>query len=429
VFYQWEGWGDLPGQDDQRYLQIIVEKTSKAVVSVKIMEEEDWQDRERFDRQAAELDGYLQAKAAYDAMAMEFEASNAAHQEIAGEIGMVAMDPQHRADLEAAHAATAPPPPPPAPPMPDWMLDGTAEPLPVKRKPLHMFAHAVCIEPLAGNLGLSFGRMQAAHNIGVNTLVSQFVDAATLANVPGMIRAPGVKFKGGKPEWYPGCSLELENMPAGGFQNAFQMLQHGQANPQMMALVDSLWAKAQSSIQSSPILSGEAGKSGETFRGVSTRRDMAVKQLSVPAGFYSDFVKQLIRNNAKLNAEFLPEDELMRVNDDRLGQMTEIRVGREMYRRNYQIKLSNDLSFASSDQRIAAADEVSQMVLTFPPLQANPRFLYEALKDSLEARGKHNMVAAMGPPPPPPQLPFGTPPPAPPVPPGQEGNQGQVPAG
>ena len=432
---QWEGWCDLPDQDRQRFCQIHVEYDSHAVLCMKILEEDDWQDRERFERQTQEQQQYEQAQQMFQAAQAEHQQmmqqhghAVQAHQEVGSELGQVAQDPQHMADLQAAHAQTAPGQPPPAPqppPMPDWMLSkdgqpGLAQPLPVKRRPLHMFGHAVCIEPLVGNLGLSFGRMQADHNRAVNTLASQFADSATLANVSTLMLAPGTTFKAGRPfEWYPGAVNELEQMPAGGLENAFRMVQHGQANPQMMELIDSIWQKAASSIQAAPVLSGEPGKSGETFRGVSTRVEQASKQLSVPTGYYADFVKNIIKNNAKLNAVFLPEEEVFMVNNERAGMMQELKLGRSLYQRNYQIKLGNDLTFASEAQRIATADEVAQMVMHFPPLQGNPQFLYEALKDALEARGKYHLVGALGPPPPPTQVPFGTPPAPPPGAPGQ----------
>lgn len=436
----YEGWvSDLPGQDRSRFCQVIVDYTTKIVLSLTIHEEEDWQDRERFDRQVAEGEQYSMALEQFTQMAQAFEQASqqhaidqAAHAEVGAEVGSVAMDPQHHADMMAAHAQVAPQAPqplPPRPPQPDWMIENGPEPLPVKRKPLHMFCHGVCIESLVGNLGLSYGHQQADHNRAVDTWISQFTDAATLANGGSFITTGTVDWD--KPfQISPGKINRMKNVLAGDIDKHFKQLTLGQANPQLMELVSIVWDKAQSSIQSSPVLSGEAGKSGETFRGLNSRVEQASKQLSVPTSWYGEFFKKIVQNNAKLNAVYLRDEEIFMVNNDRAGTMEELKLGRKLYLRNYQITLASELTFSSVDAKIAAADEVLQMTNAFPQLQGNARFAYDALKKSLLLRSRQDLVDDLGPPPPPTTIPFGTPPPMPPgMVPGQPGAEGQPPGG
>lgn len=433
----YEGWLDLPDIEGQRFCQVIVDYATHAVLSLTIHEEEDWQDRARFDQQTAEAEAYTQALNQHTQMAeahaketAKHQAALAAHGEIRAEIGQIAVDPQHGADLEAAlpQEPMAPQPLPPAPPPPDWMQMGATAPKPVRMVPLHMFSHGVCIEPLVGNLGLSFGRQQADHNRAVDTWASQFTDAATLSNSRTLLTTAAVEFD--RPfQVAPGKVNKIKNVLAGDIDKHIKELSIGQANPQLMELMSLIWDKAQSSIQSSPVLSGEAGKSGETFRGMNSRIEQASKQLSVPTGFYGDFFKQVVRNNAKLNYLFLREEEVFMVNDDRAGTMPELRIGRKLYGRNYQIKLASDMTFATMDQKIASADECVQMPQAVPALQTNALFQYKALVKSLLLRGRQDLVDALGPPPPPPQVPFGTPPPMPPgMPPGAPGAGGGAPA-
>lgn len=407
---QYEGWLELPGQDKQRFCQVIVDYHTRAILSLTIHEEEDWQDRARFDKQTAEGQQYQQALQAHGQMVQAYQQHTQARSEIQAEIGQLAQDPKHHADMMAALPPEAPPPPP-EPPKPEWMLKSDV-PAPVRKVPLHMFAHGVCIESLVGNLGLSFGRQQADHNRAVDTWVSQITDAATLANCSSWITAPGAEFD--RPLMFaPGAINKLKNVGPGGLDANIKKMDTGQPSAGLFQLIDVVWGKAQSSIQSSPVLSGEAGKSGETFRGQMSRVEQASKQLSVPTTWYADFLRVMIKNNAKLNATFLKDEEILQVNQDRIGIMEELKVGRAMYQRNYQITFDSDLSFASDEQRIAQVDQALQMPKALG-VPVGPRYVYEGMVQALTLRGQHKMVAALGAPPPMPTVPFGTPPPPPP---------------
>jgi hypothetical protein len=429
-----EGWFELDG-DEQRFCQVIVDYKTRAVLSLAIHERDNWQDRERYDRQIAERDQYVAAVQQFMQAQAQYAAMQQAHSEIAAEIPMLAVDPQHQADLQAAQAPLPPPPPPPV--MPDWLMEAqadmataaTIEPEPVRREPLHMFSHGVCLESLVGNLGLSYGRQQADHNRAVDTWLSQYTDSATLGNTWSLIVAGGAEFE--RPfKIAPGSVNVLKNVPAGEIDRYIKELKPAPANQQFMDLIGLVWDKSQTSIQSAPVLSGEAGKSGETFRGMATRVDQASKQLSVPTRKYGDFFTQIAKNNAYLNYVFMDDEEIILVNNERMGRMDELRVGRQMYGRNYQIAFKSEINFASDETRIAKADELVQLAMQIPPLQGNPRYVYDALRKSLELRGRYDLVDDLGPPPPPTELPFGAPPPPPPgMPPGgpEQGNGGGPP--
>jgi hypothetical protein len=150
-------------------------------------------------------------------------------------------------------------------------------------------------------------------------------------------------------------------------------------------------------MQSPEVLSGEPGKSGETYRGLAARIEQATKQMSVVTGKYRDFVEQILRNNALLNSFYLRDEEIAMVANDKLGQMQEIRVSRQLYERNYSVKIMADLRFTSTAQRIAEADEIVEFSLKVPILAQNPDFQWVATKEALEARGKSHLVQFMGP--------------------------------
>jgi hypothetical protein len=105
--------------------------------------------------------------------------------------------------------------------------------------------------------------------------------------------------------------------------------------------------------------------------------------------------------------------------------MQSFTVGRDMYDRPYDVEISADLKFTSTQQRISEADALVQLPNSVPALQGNFALLYEVIKKSLEARNRYDLTALLGAPPPAPEM-FGMPtsPPMPPpgmAPPGAPG--------
>ena len=381
---QYEGWLEMPNQDSDRFVQVIIDYQTHAILHLSIHEEVDWRDRLTYERQWQELEAFRQAQ--------------------------VAAEAEREQQMRQSMLMGQPPLEIPDPPAPEWMDnpdDPNAEPPRPKKKPIHMFSHGVCFENMFGSLGLSFGRMQADFNRMANVAVSQFADAATLGNSWTLLTTETIQFKDGF-SFGPGKVNKVTGTTGNELKNNIMELKPEKANPQLLQLAEQAYAWGQSSIQSPGVLSGEPGKSGETFRGLASRIEQATKQLSVPAMRYANtFVRQIFINNAKLNSIFLPEDEMVRVVDWKLGMMREIRVGRHLYQRDYNVELRADMRFMSEAQRISENDEIVQMASSLPVLQGNLAFWYEAIKDSLEARNKHKLISKLGPPPPTPQTPFG----------------------
>lgn len=371
---QWEGWLELPNQDRERWCQVFMDYSTTTVFSLLILEEEDWEDRVRYDMQMSEKQSYLEAA---------FRRSQL----------VTAVQSQ----LEGVEQNAPPPPELPKPPMPDWMTSPEDEPDPVRTVPVRAFSHGVCIESIAGNLGIGFGTIQADFNVGANTAMNQFIDAATLNNAKGFIATSAVKFD--RPFSYsPGMINVVSNIAGGDLQKHLFPLEVGKANPQLIDVVDRLHSWGQESIQSPSVMSGESGKSGETFRGLMARIDQATKQLSVSTRKYSEFLKQILKNNSRLNAKFLPEKQILFINNHRLGSR-QIEVGRELYRRGYRVTIRADLKYSSDAQRIADAIELASNVAQHPWLKGNPLVNYLALREVFEAMDKPELVQALGSPP------------------------------
>lgn len=413
----WEGWLELPLQQRDRWCQVVVDKCTKRVLCLKIHEEADWQDRVRFEQQTAEMSQYVGAMGQYQAGMGEI-AANADQMLMlkdAGQLGVEQEAAMNHSLLEAAQMQEANRPPPPM-----WLADPedlTATPDQPKTRPILMFAHGVCQEPLTGTLGLGVGRVLADYNRGANTALSQFTDAATLANCSGLIVADTVDFD--RPfSWRPGAINKVKGVSGQELKNAVMPFQPGAANNQLLQLVQLMQSNGQAAAQAPDVLSGDPGKSGETYRGIATRIEQATKQLTVVGRRFAQFVRTVLRNNAKLNAVFLREEEIFEVTKGATATMSPMKVTRAMYQRSYNVEIRSDMRFAGDAERTAEADQVAQMGLAFPPLMQDMPFMYQALKRCLEVRKMRHMIPYLGPDPGLPALPFGMMPPAPMLPPG-----------
>lgn len=428
-----EGWLELPNQDRDRYVQAIVDHKTRTILKLAIHEQPDWQDQRRFERQMAERDQYLQMLDAHSAQVMHIQeqhAATVADLQQAGDAVAQGLEagtfgPLQSEVMSQQISSMVPPDPelPPEPPPPSWYAEaepnpetGLPEPRPVKRVPIYLFSHAVCIEPLVGTKGLSYGSIEANFNRAANTAINQFIDAATLGNVKGALCSSNVQL----PQDFcvsPGKFTQLPGVSPEDLAKSIMPLEPGPANPQLVEIVGLCSEMGQSAVQAPNVMSGEPGKSGETYRGLNARLEAALKQLSVIASKFSrEFVVQVLKNNAALNAVHLKEDELYYITDHITKASPGVRVQRRMYERDYRVEIRADLRFTSNAQRTAEADDIVQMALKIPQMRMNFAFLQQALIDALKARGKSQFIPLLGPQLPPPPTPLGMPPPQPPMP-------------
>lgn len=411
----YEGWDDglMPNQSRDRYIQVIMDPRTNAILKLSIHEEADWKERARYNYQRAELEQYRMASANF-AMAQQ-SADMLQQKNPMGTPGMAMGGPQAAAPVA------------PTPPL--WLRDPDdpmAAPEPAKKSPILMFTHGVGIEPMSGNLGLGYGKIQADYNRSANIMMNQAIDSATMANCWTILKTDRIQFNEDF-ELAPGKVNTLRGVSGDDLNKHFVELKPSPANPQLSQFVDKVYDWGQSSMQAPAVLSGESGKSGETYRGLSARIEQATKQLSVTGRKYANtFLKPVLMNNARLNATFLPEDEMRILMNWKTGTPQQISISRRMYERDYNVEIRSDLRFTSEAQRLQEAQEMLGMSMNIPELQMNSRFRYEAVKQILTASRRHDMIRYLGAEPPmasqftipqPPTAPEGPPAPPPSAPP------------
>lgn len=401
--FQYEGWCHLlPGQTQDRFIQVVVDPFTQHVLKLSIHEEVSWKDRARERMMQEELDQYHAAvQQSHEARLQRDEASAAMSQALGGEEPGMELAQQ----MGQANSIVIP-----DPVKPDW-VDGEFAPLTapkMAKTPIRMFSHAVNQEPMSGGLGVGYGREQADFQRAANTMFSQTVDAATAANAPAGLTSMELGELEYKPGHFTKVDATTEEIAKG-----IMFVPQPPPNPMLMDGVRLAQDLSSSAAQAPEVLSGEPGKSGETFRGLNSRIEQATKQMTVTARKYSMFMRQLYINNAKLNSMFLEEVAVKRLFDPATKGYVDHNVMREWYERDYDIEIRADLKFTPEAQKKTEAMERQMMLQQNPLLMQNMRLQYEATRDVLIAMGKEEWVQHLGPPPQAQTTPMAPPPPPP----------------
>jgi len=405
VLYEYHGRCKLPGEKREQPITAIVSPVCREIVAIYLREQEDWKDAARFKAQTEELGMFQQNQAMFAQM-------QAKHAEVQQRLMMPDVPPEEAAMLQQGLAQQPPPPQPPS-----WLKEGMQGPEPVRIVPIEAFTHGVCIENPDGSLGLGIGLLLEPFNQAANTFASQYTDSATLANVMTMIMPDNVAMEPGDRRLTPGEVHRVRGVSAEQIQNAFKVLQFPPANNQLMEMLK-LQMESADGVSSAPdVLSGEAGKANETYRGIATRVEQATKQLTVLAQNYLEMLSEVIRKNARLNSVFMGDEEVKSVVDPRTLESQDLVLGRALYQEDFDIAFTADTRFGGREKKISEASQTLMMVTSLPPELASmifpPSFIYEAVVRVLKAQGAHDMIRYMGPRPPTP-----TAMPAPPQPPG-----------
>lgn len=422
VFFEYHGWVRMPGETHVRPVKATVSAVKKIVVHLQIREEPDWKDQMRFDRQSNELAQFQTDTQAFPQVQAEYEMA-------------LQQPPMPEMDPMGQPLPPALPPEPPMPPTPpQWaQADETGmfqPPEPVRRVTVNMFSHGRCTYNPDGMLGLGFGDVLAPFNKLNDEALNRFYDQATANNSPGWLTLGNLLV--GNKALVPNQVTAVQNAGVDDIRKLLMDLRPGPANPQLLEIVRYSDEKAEAAVAAPGVLSGQPGKSGETFRGLATRAEKATKQLTTAGVKFLAFLDQVLKNDAKLLARFMDDEELVQVNDHLQDyrkftrEQGELRITRDMYLRNYEVSFTADVRFTSQAQKIAEADEILAMVnQVFPPIPPGApipdpmaALRYAAVSQAFRARGMQDLIPLLGPPPDAPMVPMGTPMLPPPPPPG-----------
>lgn len=328
-------WWKLPGERRDRAIVATVDRKTKTLIGLRLREDEDPEDRARFNREKAAL------RASYDAAIAQWSADMAMYN------AQAPMPPPMMgggmADPNAMGVSAGPMPGagpasmtmPPTPGGPPTMTEmpmpgmGTAsgpmapppmpppqpeEPEAPRMIPINFFTHFVCDPNPESTFGFGIGYMLEGMNMVADTIASQIVDAGTLANTKTFFYSRQAKMKRGDLRIKPGEGVEVDLSPAD-MKGGIMPLEFGPPDAQLAKFIE--WQKDWSDELSgaNEILSGEVGGSNETATTTQIRISQALAQISIINKRYTRARTFEGKALARLNSVHLEDKEYFSVVD------------------------------------------------------------------------------------------------------------------
>lgn len=416
VLLEQHRWYKLPGEKRQRPVTVTIDRDTKRVLCLKLREDEDPQDRARYNR---EQDASM---AAYEAAMMQFQQDMAAYESgmttppIPGATTMTA--PPIPGETTSTGPMMNLPPPPEAPPEPP-------PPAPVKMIAINFFTHYICIPNPEGVYGFGIGSLLEGHNMAADTMASQVIDAATLANTKGGFISRQFKASRDDLKFRPGEFIETDT-PAADLKNMVMVLDFKGPEPAMGQLIKDQKEEAQELSGASEILSGEVGGSNETATTTQIRISQAMQSIAIMNKRYTRARTVEGQHLARLNSVHLGDEEYFTVVDPMkvvpgmpnpmmMGAMgppppqpglpppqepvqpsvQKVNIARIDYLQDTDITITADPRMASQPQRFQEAMTIMNVVNSTPLTRQMPTVVVAALRLLFKSIDNTEMTAAL----------------------------------
>jgi hypothetical protein len=404
----------------QRPVIVTIDRETKIVLSIRLREDEDPEDRARYNlEQQANEASYAAAMMQYQADLSAYE-MNQTQAPMMGEMTSTPLPMQ--GDTTSTGPMPLPPEPPQMPPPP---------PAP-KMVPIHFFTHYVCIPNPEGVYGYGIGFLLEGHNMVADTIASQMVDAGTLANSNTFIYSRQAKLGRGEFRIRPGEGVQTDLNPQD-LDKGIKILEFKGPNPALANFIKDQDEAATELSGANEILSGEVGGSNETATTTQIRISQALAAISILNKRYTRARTVEGQKLARLNSVYLGDEEYFTVVDpfkkmppgmdttaDPMAPPVDPSVSKEpIARRDYledvDITITADPRMASQPQRFSEAKQAFDLVNSSPFLASNPNLMMAVARKLFVAMDSPELVAALMTPPP---IPMGMPgqPPGPPQP-------------
>ncbi len=400
VLLEQHRWLKLPNEERSRPVIVTIDRETKELLQVRIREDEDPDDKARFNQEqaanqaeyAAAMMQYQQDMAAYE---MNMQAMDQTPMPMQGEETMTA--PPIPGDTTSTGPMAMPPPEQPQPPPP---------PAPVKMVPVHFFTHYLCIPNPEGVYGYGIGFLLEGNNMVADTVASQYVDAGTLANTPTFVYSRQAKLGRGEFRIRPGAGTQTDLNPQD-LDKGIKVLDFKFPNPAMMNVVTAQEQDADDVSGAGDILSGEVGGSNETATTTQIRISQALSAISIQNKRYTRARTCEGQKIARLNSVYLEDEQYFPVVDPMKKLppkspgmpmqpvVTQEPISQMDYLEDTDITVTADPRMASQPQRAQEALNALNIILQ-GPMAMNPVLVAEAYRDYFIAIDKPNLAAAIG---------------------------------
>lgn len=448
------------------FVVVTMDCSSGKILRINLREEDDPDDKRRYDKQAAAFDAYLNELEAYEAallapppppmMGMGMPLPEVAPPDMGGIPGDPMSQMMPPMEVEAPPGAfmgelsasadpmgqpspgAAPPPPlamePPPPPM---KPEPVPQPGPIRKRQICFFTHYRCF-PSEGFYGLGYGDILYGLAVAMNTILNQHIDGVTLKNSKPAFMSRGLRGARGEINTAPGSFTEID-APMGSIRDSLMFLDPPANDPGTVPLVKLLDVMKDSMVGSADMMSGQIPGSNQTKAGLQLLESQAMTPITVLARRTKESLKHELDKIWRCFGVFLEDDDYDIINDTQQPQ--QMRVTKEMFSPTAHLVPTADPR--PKQQRIEEHMQLVGYMSNNPIVQMNPQIGVPIMQKLTEMGlrlfpGGEQLIPLLNPPPPPPPPPGMEPPPGmppggpqngPPGPPGAPPPTGPVPGG
>jgi hypothetical protein len=391
-------------KEPQRPVIVTIDRDTKIVVSVRLREDEDPQDRARYNLEQDANEAQYAAAMQQWQMDMQAYEMNQTQMPMAGPMDSTGMPMPGAMDSTGPMMPMAQPPPmqPEMPP----------PPAPPKMVPIHFFTHYVCIPNPEGVYGYGIGFLLEGNNQLADTLASYVVDAAFLNSTATFIYSRQAKLGRGEFRIRPGEGTQTDLNPQD-LDKGIKKLDFAPPDPAMGNMIKAQQEDADDVSSAGDILSGEVGGSNETATTTQIRIGQALQAIAIWNKDYGRARTCEGQKLARLNSVYLGDEEYFSVVDpykrippaqpggDFAPSVEKVVVARRDYLEDVDITITADQRMASQPQRMAEAQAAFNLVNTNPYLAQNPFLMAAVAKKMFRAMDDPELMAALQMQPPP----------------------------
>lgn len=379
---------------------VTIDRDTKIVLSIRLREDEDPEDRARYnlEQQANE--------AQYAAALQQFEIERAAYEMNQTRLPMAGEMTSTPLPMQGETTSTGPMAEPPMPP------EMPPPPAPPKMVPINFFTHYCCIPNPEGVYGYGIGFLLEGNNMLADTLASYVVDAAFLNSTATFIYSRQAKLGRGELRIRPGEGTQTDLNPQD-LDKGIKKLDFAPPDPAMQNMIKAQQDDADDVSSAGDILSGEVGGSNETATTTQIRISQALQAIAIWNKDYARARTCEGQKFARLNSVYLGDEEYFPVVDpykklppaapggDFQPVVEKVQVARTDYLEDMDLTVTADLRMASQPQRMAEAQAAFNMVNGNPYLASNPFLMAAVARKMFRAMDDPELISAlqMAPPP------------------------------
>lgn len=348
----------------EHYVVVTVDATSEKVLRISLREEDDPDDKRRFDREMARYQQYQMQLLTYQAAIAAPPPLPPMAPDVA--MGMQPVDPPDTTMPPLMGAAPLPvplsPPPPPAPPEP------VEPPRQIRRRQICFLTHFRCF-PSDGFYGIGYGDLLYGLAVAMNTILNQHIDGVTLKNAKPMFMSRQVRMQRGAVNVQPGEVVEVDG-PVSNIREAIMFLDPPQNDPTTVPLVKMLDQMKDTMVGSSDLMSGQVPGSNQTKAGMQILAEQMMAPISVLGRRVREAFRHELEKIWRCFGVFLEDDDIADVVTES-GAPEEVKVGKWMFTPNARLVPASDSRMKS--QRIEDHMQLFQYAMQNPIISQNPQ--------------------------------------------------------